>query len=101
METTTAMPTSDITTHIKTFLARVIPDHELGDEEDIFAAGYVNSLFAMQLVLFVEKEFHIAIEQADMVIENFRTVGAIARLVAHKRLMPQGSMDGRRAHDLG
>jgi len=101
METNTVMPTADITTHIKTFLAHVIPDHELGDEEDIFAAGYVNSLFAMQLVLFVEKEFHLAIEQADMVIENFRTVGAIARLVAHKQLMPQGSTDGHRARDLG
>ena len=87
METTTMMPTANITTHIKTFLARVIPDHELEDEEDIFAAGYVNSLFAMQLVLFVEKEFHIAIEQADMVIENFRTVGAIARLIEHKQLV--------------
>jgi methoxymalonate biosynthesis acyl carrier protein len=91
METTAMMPTTAITTRVKTFLARVIPDHELGDEEDIFAAGYVNSLFAMQLVLFVEKEFHIAIEQADMVIENFRTVGAIAHLVEHKQLMMRGS----------
>jgi methoxymalonate biosynthesis acyl carrier protein len=91
METSTMIPATDITTRVKSFLARVIPDHELGDEEDIFAAGYVNSLFAMQLVLFVEKEFHIAIEQADMVLENFRTVRAIARLVEHKQLMLQGS----------
>ncbi len=87
METTTVMPVTDIKTHVKTFLARVIPDHELGDEEDIFAAGYVNSLFAMQLVLFVEKEFHIAVEDADMDTENFRTVGAIARLVERKQLI--------------
>jgi acyl carrier protein len=95
METTAMIPATDITARVKTFLARVIPDHELGDEEDIFAAGYVNSLFAMQLVLFVEKEFHIAVEQVDMVIENFRTVGAIARLVEHKQLMLQGSTPAR------
>jgi acyl carrier protein len=101
VETTTVTPTTDIHTRVKTFLARVIPDHELGDEEDVFAAGYVNSLFAMQLVLFVEKEFHIAVEDTDMNTENFRTVGAIARLVEHKQLIRQGSMDRRRARDVG
>jgi methoxymalonate biosynthesis acyl carrier protein len=101
VETTPVTPTTDIQTRVKTFLARVIPDHELGDEEDIFAAGYVNSLFAMQLVLFVEKEFHIAVQEADMDTENFRTVDAITRLVERKQLILQGSMDRRIARDIG
>ena len=96
MTTTTVTPTTDITIRVKTFLARVIPDHELGDEEDIFAAGYVNSLFAMQLVLFVEQEFHIAVEETDMDTENFRTVGAIARLVERKQLIRSVSTSDRK-----
>src|SRR5262245_50980098 len=100
MEPTTVMPATDTTTQVKTFLARVIPDHELQDEEDIFASGYVNSLFAMQLVLFIEQEFHVAIEDVDMDMENFRTVGAIARLVERKQPTRQGSTDRRRAHGL-
>jgi methoxymalonate biosynthesis acyl carrier protein len=101
VETTTVTPTTDIQTRVKNFLARVIPDHELGDKEDIFAAGYVNSLFAMQLVLFVEKEFHIAVQEADMDTENFRTVDAITQLVERKQLILQGSMDRRIARDIG
>ena len=94
MQITTVLPVTAIKAQVKTFLARVIPDHELRDDEDIFAAGYVDSLFAMQLVLFVEKQFNIAVEEADMDTDNFRTVDAIARLVEHKQLSPQGSVDG-------
>jgi methoxymalonate biosynthesis acyl carrier protein len=100
METRMVMPAADTKARIKTFLARVIPDHDLHDDEDIFAAGYVNSLFAMQLVLFVEKEFHITVEDTDMDTENFRTVGGIARLVERKQ-PPQGSIDRRIARDVG
>jgi methoxymalonate biosynthesis acyl carrier protein len=101
METTMVMPATDTTTRVKAFLAHVIPDHELREEEDIFASGYVNSLFAMQLVLFIEQEFHVALEDADMDTENFRTVAAIAHLVARKQLAPQGSTDRYRAGDSG
>jgi acyl carrier protein len=44
----------------------------------------VNSLFAMQLVLFVEKEFDIAIDGSDMNFDNFKTVNAIAEIVERK-----------------
>jgi len=38
----------------------------VNDDEDLFAAGLVNSLFAMQLVLFVEKKFSIKVENQDL-----------------------------------
>jgi methoxymalonate biosynthesis acyl carrier protein len=85
METTKQMSTTDTTTRIKAFLAQVVPDHEVRDDEDIFAAGYVNSLFAMQIMLFIEKEFQITVEDEDMEIENFRTVGAMTCLVERKQ----------------
>lgn len=69
---------------IRGFLSRFFKNHELGDEEDIFSLGFVNSLLAMQLVSFVEKEFGIAIEDQDLDLDNFRTVAAIERLVLRK-----------------
>jgi acyl carrier protein len=72
---------------IKTFLAKFFVNHDLQDDEDIFALGFVNSLFAMQLVLFVEQEFSIAIENEDLDFENFRTINAIARLVERKQVL--------------
>ena len=69
---------------IHAFLARFFRDHQLTDDEDIFATGYVNSMFAMQLVQFVEGEFGIAVESEDLELDNFRTVDAIAALVERK-----------------
>lgn len=59
-------------------------NHDLQPDEDIFALGFVNSLFAMQLVLFVENEFGLVVENEDLDIDNFRTVSAIARLIERK-----------------
>jgi len=64
------------------FFDRTIPNHELNDADDIFASGFVNSLFAMQLVMFVEKEFNLTVEDDDLNIDNFRSVDAIAALVS-------------------
>lgn len=69
---------------IREFLSRFFRDHQLADDEDIFATGYVNSMFAMQLVQFVEGEFGIAVESEDLELDNFRTVNAIVALVERK-----------------
>lgn len=66
------------------FVARAAPTHDLKDDEDFFALGFVNSLFAMQLVLFVENEFHITIEDDDLNLDHFRTIDPIAGLVIRK-----------------
>lgn len=68
----------------KQFLARFLKNHELADDEDIFALGFVNSLLAMQLVQFVEKEFGIAVEDDDLDLDNFRSLNAIDALVERK-----------------
>lgn len=69
---------------IRAFLARFFGEHRIEDDEDIFATGFVNSLFIMQLVLFVESEFALTVEDEDLEIENFNTVDAVAALVARK-----------------
>ena len=66
------------------FLGRFFNESELKDDEDMFATGRVNSLFALQLVTFLEKEFGAKIENEDLKIDNFRTVNAIADLVGRK-----------------
>lgn len=72
-------------TKVKEFLSRYFKSHDLQPEEDIFALGFVNSLLAMQLVAFVEKEFGIAVEDADLDLDNFRSIRAISDLVARKQ----------------
>lgn len=74
----------EIKAKIRAYLAGYIKDYDLQDDDDFFALGFVNSLFAMQLVLFVEKEFAIALDGTDMHFDNFKTVNAITDIVARK-----------------
>jgi acyl carrier protein len=69
---------------IREFLSKFIQNNNLGDDTDIFAAGFVNSLFAMQLVLFVESQFGIRVERQDLKLDNFRSISALANLVERK-----------------
>jgi acyl carrier protein len=69
---------------IRQFLATFFKGHDLQDDEDIFSLGFVNSLFAMQLVLFIQQTFHITIEDEDLEIDNFRTINALSDLIQRK-----------------
>ena len=69
---------------IRSFLSQHIRDSSFHDDDDLFGKGYVNSLFAMELVLFVEREFALTVENADLDPDNFRSVNAIAALVDRK-----------------
>lgn len=70
---------------IKEFLSRYFRNYDLKEDEDIFALGFVNSLMAMQLVAFVEKEFGITVEDEDLELDNFRSIRAINDLIARKK----------------
>ena len=74
----------DRKTKVKEFLARFFKNHELKDDEDIFALGFVNSLLAMQLVNFIEKDFAITIDDEDLDLDNFRTIDNIDALIERK-----------------
>lgn len=76
----------EIEVRLRPFLSKIFRNHELQPDEDIFAAGFVNSLFAMQLVLFVESEFKIRIQDDDLELDNFRTINAISRLIESKTI---------------
>ena len=71
-------------TRIKEYLGRFFPGYELGDEDDIFKLGFVTSMFALQLVTFLEREFKISIENEDLELDNFRSVRALSSMVSRK-----------------
>jgi acyl carrier protein len=73
--------------NIKAFLSQVTRGHQVNDDDDIFASGFINSLFAMQLVTFVEKKFAVSVEDDDLEIQNFRSVNSIVALIERKRAL--------------
>lgn len=69
---------------LKKFLSRFFRKHELKDDDDIFSLGFVNSLFSMQLVMFLESEFKIKVENEDLDLNNFRSISSIISFVESK-----------------
>lgn len=69
------------TTQILDFIRSRYPQAEIGPDDDFFAVGYINSLFAMELVMFVEKTYDVRIPNNELRIDNFRSASGIARLV--------------------
>ena len=65
-------------------MSRFFRQHQLADGEDIFALGFVNSLLAMQLVSFIEKEFGVNVSDEDLDLDNFRSVERIDHFVERK-----------------
>ena len=70
-----------IRAEVRRFVEPRFPQHHLGDDDDMFAQGFVNSLFAMELVLLVEQLLGTRIPNHELNFDNFRTVDAIVELV--------------------
>ncbi|WP_413651498.1 phosphopantetheine-binding protein [Pantoea sp. B65] len=73
-----------IKSQLKEFLTRHIPDIDIGDDDNIFTQGWVNSIFALQLVNFVEKNFAITVQNQELDIDNFNTINNLLRYISHK-----------------
>lgn len=67
------------------FITNRFPQAEISDSEDIFSLGYINSLFATELVMFVEKTFALTIPNEELSIDNFRTAKSMTELVGRLR----------------
>lgn len=78
------MANSNVIKTIGDFMARAFERESVPVDEDIFASGFTNSLFAMQLVDFVERQFGVEVDADDLQIDNFRTVARVAALVERK-----------------
>ena len=55
--------------------------HDIATDTDLFNGGYVNSLFALEVVMYLEKEFGIKFKNKDITEKNFKTVETIAQTV--------------------
>ena len=73
---------------IKEVISRFILDsinlRDLKEDDHLFETGIVNSLFAVQLMTFIEKTFAIEIGSDDLDIENFKSIKSTSEFVLKK-----------------
>lgn len=75
------MADDDLHRPILEFIEGRFPDMQLEPGDDIFALGFVNSLFAMELVMFLETTFEFTIPNEALRLDSFRSVLSMAALV--------------------
>lgn len=73
---------------IRAFILASIHLHDLADDDNLFESGIVNSLFAVQLMTFIEKTFGIEVGPDDLEIANFKSIEAAAGFVVRKQTQP-------------
>ncbi len=59
-------------------------DPDFTDDIHLFDSGFLDSLGATQLILFIEEEFHIEITQKDLILHPMNTVDEIALVIEEK-----------------
>ena len=76
---------ADVRAIVRRFLLRSINIPDVGEDDDLFESGIVNSLFAVQLTTFIEKTFRIEITADDLDIQNFKSLNAATDFVLRRR----------------
>src|SRR5262249_54293476 len=57
---------------------------DFNDDVSVLAEGVIGSMGSMELVAFVESEFKIKVEHAEVPVKNFDSVGKMAAFVRRK-----------------
>ncbi|MBP2328535.1 acyl carrier protein [Kibdelosporangium banguiense] len=70
---------------IRAFVTKHTGGLEFTDEQDLFATGHVNSLFAVQIVMFVENTLGVPVVDDDLDIANFSSVARIHHYATSKQ----------------
>jgi methoxymalonate biosynthesis acyl carrier protein len=76
---------------ITEFIEGRFPSLTLAADDDIFVLGFVNSLFAMELVMFLENTYGFSVPNEALRLDNFRTVNSMVELVHEHAGLAAGS----------
>ena len=67
------------------YISKSVARGKVGCDDDLFEMGLVHSLFAMQLILFIEKEFDIELDDEELDFEKIKTINDICKIIADKQ----------------
>lgn len=80
----TAIDDIEIKETVRRFILSSVNIPDFKDDDNLFESGIVNSLFAVQLMTYIEKMFGIEVGMDDLDIENFKSLKATTAFVLKK-----------------
>jgi len=73
-------------TDVTSFLKKQAPKGvAFSDQDNLLTKGVIDSLKMLDLISFLQEQFGIAIDEDEMMPDNFESVQAIVAFVAEKR----------------
>jgi len=78
------MQGNTVSAHIKDFIWKHFPlarTRKIIDTDPLLETGILDSLGILEVVTFIEHEFHIILNDDDLVPENFHSMESIAEFV--------------------
>jgi acyl carrier protein len=81
------MQDNTVSTHIKAFIWQHFPlarTQKIVDADPLLEKGILDSLGILEVVTFIEHEFHISLNDSDLVPENFKSIECIAAFVKRR-----------------
>jgi acyl carrier protein len=81
------MQDNTVSTHIKDFIWQHFPlarTRKIIDADPLLENGILDSLGILEVVMFIEHEFHIILNDDDLVPENFQSIESIAAFVQRR-----------------
>ena len=84
MNTLNTLDANGIKETVKRFILSSISIPNWDDDDNLFESGIVNSLFAVQLMTFLEQTFAIEVAMDDLDMENFKSLNATTAFVLQK-----------------
>jgi len=77
----------DVAAGIRGWLRQnVLGSRQVPDNYPLIDEGLLTSLQTIELVLFLEERFRVSIDEDEVNEENFKSISAIAQLVASKKV---------------
>lgn len=74
----------EIKVKVKEFIYKLNKNSPLDEDDNLFQTGIVNSLFAIQLIMFIEKTFNIKISASEINPDNFFSINKITEFIEEK-----------------
>ena len=74
----------DIKKQVTEFLKTSTGEDHIDESENIFESGLVNSLFAIELMTYIEQTFGVKVTIQDLSIERFSSINNIHAFIQEK-----------------
>ena len=75
---------ADLTQYIQSKLLSQDADVALHPDTDVLRQGIIDSLGVFQVVSFLEEKWGIRIDDAEITVDNFQSIDAMAQLASSK-----------------